>query len=204
MLKSEINWPVRRMRGRFTIISAALVALGIAIGVVAVSGTTWMVNATSSVNFCATACHSMQWANAAYERGPHFNNTAGVRATCGDCHIPFEDRPATPFQYVFGTLWTKGVDGTQDVYAKMLGTISDKARWEAERPRLTAKVEGWLRATNFVTCHGCHKDAAFAAKGPSAFMAIEDHSKAGKQGKLDCLECHRGFAHRYSAAPAKR
>ena len=200
MLTPPTTRPGRRMRGRFTIMTAALIALGAVVGVIAVAGTTWMVNATSSVNFCATACHSMQWATAAYERGPHFANAVGVRATCGDCHIPYEDRPATPFQYVFGTLWTKGLDGTRDVYAKMLGTISDRAKWEAERARLTTSVESWLRATNYVTCHGCHNDSAFTAKGGSPFMAVEAHSKAGRSDKLDCLQCHQGFAHRYEAA----
>jgi len=188
-----------RSHGRFTILMAALISLGIVVGVAGVAGTTWMVNASSSVNFCATECHSMQWAAAAYERGPHFVNPAGVRATCADCHIPFESRPATPFQYVFGTLWSKGVFGAQDVYAKMLGTISDRSRWEAERPRLEAQVKAWLRANNFETCHGCHRDAAFSPKGASAFMAVEAHTRAGRDAKLDCLECHSGFAHRYAA-----
>jgi len=200
MLKPTIDRHRGHARGHFKIVTAALIGLGVVVGVVAVAGTTWMVNATSSVNFCSTACHSMQWAAAAYERGPHYVNAVGVRASCGDCHIPFEDRPATPFQYVFGTLWTKGLDGTRDVYAKMRGTIADKTKWEAERPRLTASVESWLRATNFVTCHGCHNDSAFTAKGGSPFMAVEAHSKAGRAGKLDCLLCHQGFAHRYEAA----
>ena len=178
-----------------------LIVLGAAIGIVIAGTTTWMVNATSSVNFCATECHSMQWAVAAYEQGPHFKNSFAVRASCADCHIPFESRPATPFQYVFGTLWTKGLDGTTDVIAKLRGTISDKAKWEEQRPRLATKVTDWFKATNFATCQGCHKLDAFKSTGPSAFMAAEVHAGLIKQDKVDCLECHHGVAHVWPALP---
>jgi nitrate/TMAO reductase-like tetraheme cytochrome c subunit len=194
-----------RMRGAIGLVGVLLLAVGVVVGIVVVGTTTWMVNATSSVNFCATECHSMQWAAAAYEHGKHYVNTAGVRATCADCHIPYEDRPATPFQYVFGTLWTKGVDGTEDVIAKIRGTIADKAKWDAQRPRLSAKVRAWFKATNSATCQGCHKLDAFAAAGPSAFMAMEVHQKLIKASTVDCIECHAGVAHDWTAttrAPA--
>jgi nitrate/TMAO reductase-like tetraheme cytochrome c subunit len=179
---------------------AGLVALGVVVGVAIAGTTAWMVNATSSTNFCATECHSMRWAAAAYENGPHYRNQFGVRASCADCHIPFESRPATPFQYVFGTLWTKGLDGTEDVYYKIRGAISDQAKWEAEKPRLSAKVRAWFKETNSATCQGCHKLDAFARTGPSAFMAMEVHAGLIKQDKVYCLECHSGIAHVYSTA----
>jgi nitrate/TMAO reductase-like tetraheme cytochrome c subunit len=175
----------------------ALIALGVVVGVGGVAGTTWLVNATSSTNFCATACHSMQWAAAAYERGPHYTTSYGVRAGCADCHIPYEDRPATPLQYVFGTLWTKGIDGSHDIYAKLIGTISDRARWEANRPRLTAEAEAFFRSTNSVTCQGCHKLDAFSPTGRSAFMANAVHSGLINAATVDCLKCHSGVGHRY-------
>ena len=192
--------PVAR-RGR-TWATFGLIALGVAIGIACTGATTWMVNATSSVDFCATACHSMQWAAAAYEQGPHFKNTSGVRASCGDCHIPFESQPATPFQYVFGTLWTKGIVGTEDVIATLRGTIADKKKWDAERPRLGKKVREWFKATNGATCQGCHKLDAFKKTGPSAFMASEFHAGRIKPDKIDCLECHSDVAHVWPSAAA--
>jgi cytochrome c-type protein NapC len=191
------------MRGRIGAWQALLVATGIAVGIVLAAGTTWMVNATGSVNFCATACHSMQWAAAAYEHGKHYVNSAGVRVSCVDCHIPYESRPATPFQYVFGTLWTKGVDGTRDVIAKMRGVIADKAKWDEQKPRLSAEVRAWFKQTSSETCQGCHKLDAFAKTGPSAFMAVEDHAGVFNADKIDCIKCHAGVAHDYGNAAGK-
>jgi nitrate/TMAO reductase-like tetraheme cytochrome c subunit len=179
-----------------------LVLAGIVIGIAVAGTTTWMVNASSSNNFCATECHSMQWAVAAYRNGPHYQNEFGVRASCADCHIPFEDRPATPFQYVFGTLWTKGVDGTHDVIAKMRGAIADRERWDAEQPRLRAGVRAWFKRTGSATCRGCHKLEAFSGQGASAFMKAEVHSGALKADTADCLQCHPGIAHVYPASGA--
>ncbi len=193
-----------RQRGHVHWLIGCLIALGVGLGIVVAGTTAWMVNATSSVNFCATECHSMQWAAAAYERGKHYKNQAGVRATCADCHIPYESRPATPFQYVFGTLWTKGVDGTRDVIAKIRGVISDQAKWEAERPRLEAEVRTWFKATNSATCQGCHKLQAFANTGTSAFMAMEVHAGLLKADKIDCLQCHHGVAHVWAASTATK
>lgn len=195
--------PAAQMRGRIGPWQAALVAIGVAIGIVVAAGTTWMVNATGTDNFCATACHSMQWAASAYEHGKHYTNTSGVRASCVDCHIPYESRPATPFQYVFGTLWTKGVDGTHDVIAKMRGVISDEAKWNEQKPRLSAEVRAWFKETNSETCQGCHKLDAFASTGPSAFMAMQEHSGLMKADKIDCIECHAGIAHAYAAPAGK-
>ena len=127
-----------------------------------------------------------------------------MRATCADCHIPYENRPATPFQYVFGTLWTKGVDGTRDVIAKIRGAISDRAKWEAERPHLEAEVRAWFRATNSATCQGCHKLQAFASTGTSAFMAMEVHAGLLKADKIDSLQCHHGVAHVWVASTATK
>jgi nitrate/TMAO reductase-like tetraheme cytochrome c subunit len=185
-------------------LAATLVLVGVVIGIAVAGATTWMVNATSSNNFCATECHSMQWAAAAYRKGPHYSNESGVRTSCADCHIPFEDRPATPFQYVFGTLWTKGLDGTQDVVAKTRGVIADRERWDAEKPRLGEKVRAWFQRTNSATCLGCHKLEAFSGEGGSAFMKSEVHSGALKADKVDCLQCHPGIAHVYSNLPAGR
>jgi len=183
-------------RARFRWGIALLVALGIAIGIGVAGTTTWMVNATSSENFCATACHSMQWAAAAYARAPHFANPHGVRASCADCHIPFESRPATPFQYVFGTIWTKGVDGTHDAIAELRGTIRTEEKWEARRPALAADVEGWFRRTNYETCKGCHR--LDAATGPAADI----HATLVKAGPADCVQCHADVGHKFTEPTA--
>jgi nitrate/TMAO reductase-like tetraheme cytochrome c subunit len=184
------------MRGQFRWGLALLVAVGIAVGIVGVGATTWMVNVTSTEDFCSTACHSMQWAAAAYRQSPHYTNPHGVRASCGDCHIPFESQPATPFQYIFGTMWTKAVDGTHDAIATLRGTISTEEKWNVRRPQLAADTEAWFRRTNYVTCKGCHKlDAATG-------QAAEMHTALAKDGPLDCVQCHADVGHRFEPSAA--
>src|SRR5206468_8618518 len=129
----------------------------------------------------------MQWAAAAYERSPHYANHLGVRASCADCHIPYEDRPATPFQYVFGTLWTKGLAGVVDVEHKLAGTIADREKWEALRPRLSAGVAAWIRETHSVTCQGCHDLAAFRGSGNP--MVAEAPAGVVSSATAGCTGC---------------
>ena len=165
-----------------------LVALGAVLGAGAVVVLTWSVTATSGNAFCATACHSMQWAAAAYERGPHFANALGVRASCADCHIAGEDRPSTPLEYVTGTLRTKGVAGIADMFHKLVGSIADRAKWEAQRAQLSTGVRAWIRETDSVTCQGCHDLAAFSARGSA--MAVAVHAGVLKTANVDCTSCH--------------
>ncbi len=142
----------------------------------------------------------MQWAAAALGESPRYRNPLGVRAGCADRHIPCEDQPATPFQYVFGTLWTKGLDGARDVVAKLRGVISEEAKREAEKPRLTTEVRTWFKETHSATCQGCDKLNEIEKTGPSAFMAMEVHAGLIESSTVDGLECHSGIACVYSSA----
>lgn len=71
--------------------SSGFVLLGVAL----VALTNHAVNWSSSDNYCGTICHSMIWATAAYHQGPHYINSVGVRASCGECHIPYDSGHAT-------------------------------------------------------------------------------------------------------------
>ncbi len=69
-------------------------------GVALVAVTNKAVIWSSSDAFCGTFCHTMTWSSAAYHQGPHFINAAGVRASCGQCHIPYDSSHATATEYV--------------------------------------------------------------------------------------------------------
>jgi hypothetical protein len=76
-------------------------ALGfVFLGVVLVALTNHVVNWSSSDEFCGTACYSMTWVTAAYQQSPHYFNSVGVRASCGECHIPYDSSHATAREYV--------------------------------------------------------------------------------------------------------
>jgi cytochrome c-type protein NapC len=186
----------KRMRGQITLAMAGLVAVGVVIGVVAVGTTTWMVNATSTDDFCATACHNMTWAAESWEASPHYGNPVAVHASCSDCHIPYENEHPTPFQYVTGTLWTKGVSGAEDIWGTLLGTIRDEAKWNAMKPRLNAQVKEFFRKTGSRTCQGCHELGKFEGTAAAA-MAEKMHATMLDAEEVVCIECHNQIAHVY-------
>ena len=176
-----------------------LIAVGAVAGVAAVAFTTSIVHTTSTPEFCATSCHSMEWAYDSYRRSVHFDNRSGVRATCGDCHVPYESGHPNVIQYVAGTLWTKALAGGSDVFHELLGTISTQAKWEAQRPRLVEQAHAWMKRTDSVTCQGCHDLAAYAGTGN--FMAIEEHAGLLQPATVDCIGCHtRNVGHVYAGA----
>ncbi len=113
--------PVRRS---FLWISS--VALGCCfLGVAFVSLTNQAVNRSSSDNFCGTACHTMTWPAAAYHQSSHYTNNVGVRASCGDCHIPYDSGHATAVEYVKLLLF-KADRGGKDIWFEINRSIATK------------------------------------------------------------------------------
>ena len=124
-------------------------------GVALVAVTNKAVIWSSSDAFCGTFCHSMTWASAGYHQGPHFINASGVRASCGQCHIPYDSGHATATEYVKLLLF-KADRGAKDFWNESRKTIATKEEWEKRRPQLRAEFESYLQAHNYITCRGCH------------------------------------------------
>jgi nitrate/TMAO reductase-like tetraheme cytochrome c subunit len=181
-------------RSRWKVLGVVLI--GILIGVAGVAVTAEMVHATSSTEFCSTACHSMQWVAKAHERGPHGKTRTGVVAGCGDCHIPYEAGHASAFQYLV-LLTHKAKAGLHDAIAESQGVISTEAKWKAERERLSAGVKEFMASNNSLVCRSCH-DLSKMAKP----AAVEMHAPLAKMDKLVCVECHATAGHVYDEPPA--
>ena len=125
---SRSETPRNTGRRRFLWISSW--ALGfVLLGVMFVALTTHLVNWSSSDKFCGATCHSMTWVNAAYQRGPHYTNSVGVRATCGDCHIPYDAGHANAIEYVQLLLF-KADRGAKDFWGEAKKTIATKEEWD--------------------------------------------------------------------------
>jgi nitrate/TMAO reductase-like tetraheme cytochrome c subunit len=185
-------------RSRWKVLGVVLI--GVLIGVVGVAATNSMVHATSTTEFCSTACHSMQWVAKAHERGPHGKTRTGVVAGCSDCHIPYEAGHADAFQYV-ALLTHKAKAGIHDVIAESRGIISTEAKWNAERERLSAGVKEFMANNNSLVCRSCH-DVTKMAKKETAEM----HAPLAQMDKVVCIECHANAGHVYeqaAAAPAQ-
>jgi nitrate/TMAO reductase-like tetraheme cytochrome c subunit len=169
-------------------------------GVALVAMTNKAVIWSSSDAFCGTFCHSMTWASAGYRQGPHFINASGVRASCGQCHIPYDSSHATATEYVKLLLF-KVNRGSRDFWHESRNSIATKEEWEKRRPQLGAEFDSYLQTHNYITCRGCHALEAFG--GPRSQMKALIHRDVIKANDVGCLQCHRNIGHVYEQPVVK-
>ena len=120
------------MRGRW--LSATVVLLvGAVLGAGAILGGIAVNRHTSTDAFCGS-CHSMAFiaTDAYFQRSGHRSNSAGVRPSCGDCHIPRTNW--------FIETYTHVASGTRDVIAELMHDFADAKTWEARRIALAHVV----------------------------------------------------------------
>ena len=176
-------------------------ALGfVFVGVMFAAMTNHAVIWSSSDNFCGTMCHSMTWAAAAYHQSPHYVNGVGVRASCGECHIPYDAGHATTMEYVKLLLF-KADRGGKDIWYEVDRNISTQEEWERRRPALSNYFESYLKQHNYVTCQGCHSLQSFG--GPRSQMKLVIHRGMVTENGYDCLECHSNIGHVYQQPTPK-
>ncbi len=194
--------PTRPRRGFWSVVRWILLwgtIFGLS-GVALVAVTNKAVIWSSSDAFCGRFCHSMTWASAGYRQAPHFINAAGVRASCGQCHIPYDSSHATATEYV-QLLAFKAQRGAKDFWHESRRSIATKAEWESRRPQLRAEFENYMQAHNYITCRGCHSLEAFG--GPRSQMKVLIHQDIIKSSDVDCFRCHRDIGHVYQQPMAK-
>lgn len=149
---------------------------------------------SSSDKFCGTTCHSMVWASAAYRQSTHYINNVGVRASCGDCHIPYDSGHATAVEYVKLLLF-KADRGAKDFWYESQKSIATKEEWEKRHPALSENFENYLTQHNYITCRGCHSLLSFG--GPNSHMKLVIHQGMVKSDSYNCLQCHANIGHVY-------
>jgi nitrate/TMAO reductase-like tetraheme cytochrome c subunit len=197
--ESRLDEPKNARRHRWLFLGLLGLAF-IIVGILLIALTDTTVVWSSSDEFCGTFCHSMTWASEAYRRGPHYVNLVGVRASCGQCHIPYDSGRATPVEY-FKLLWFKADRGAKDFWNESRKTIATQEEWEKRRPVLRTTFENYLTSHNYVTCRGCHALDSFG--GPRSQMKVLVHKDVINGAAVDCLKCHRNLGHVYGQAKLK-
>lgn len=159
-----------------------LMLSGIVIGLLLVAGGVTVMHKTSDTAFCVS-CHSMERPLAEYQGSVHFQNPAGIRAECADCHIPGE-----PLSYML----TK-IAAAKDVYGEITGKIDTEEKYNAHKLQMAESVWKTMKANDSATCRSCHSFDAMdiLAQRPEARKA---HPIAIKENQT-CIDCHRGVAH---------
>jgi nitrate/TMAO reductase-like tetraheme cytochrome c subunit len=161
---------------------AALVIGGIA-GALALGGFKTVVAYTDTDAFCLS-CHEGQPVADEYRASTHFQNAAGVRARCSDCHVP-HDYPAK--------LWRK-IEATSDLYHHLIGTIDTPEKFAARRLHMAEKVWARMEANGSLACRNCHSYPAMdhAAQSQRGREKMREAAETG----TTCIECHKGVAHK--------
>jgi trimethylamine-N-oxide reductase cytochrome c-type subunit TorC len=169
---------------RRLLLSAPVVLLGVAIGIVGWGGFNTAMEATNSLEFCVS-CHEMRDnVYEEYKKTTHYENRSGVRATCSDCHVPRD--------WVHKVI--RKTQATGELYHWVLGTIDTREKFEARRHELARREWGRMRENDSRECRNCHAYTAmnFHKQGAKAASAMKDAMKSGKT----CIDCHKGIAHK--------
>ena len=153
------------------------------VGVVLWGGFNTVMEATNSLEFCIS-CHEMEEnIYHDYTRTVHFNNGAGVRATCADCHVPRS--------WVHKVL--RKAHSSNELFHKLLGTIDTPEKFEARRLQMAHNVWKTMKSSDSRECRNCHD---FTTMDPEKQkpMARQQHMHAMMAGNT-CIDCHMGIAH---------
>jgi nitrate/TMAO reductase-like tetraheme cytochrome c subunit len=139
---------------------------------------------TSSDKFC-TGCHSMASLpnDEHYNQSAHVSNSAGVRPSCGQCHIPTNN--------FFAESYTHMSSGIHDLIAEWTTDFDDHKAWEQRRRELAKNVHDKMRAQRNVTCTGCHAPASIK---PASQTGQVIHASL-PENQMACVDCHRNLVH---------
>jgi len=164
--------------------TAGLIALGFLAGAISLLVLEEFDIHTSTTEFCIS-CHSTMRATVYKElqQSRHYNNAAGVRPSCGDCHVAGRLLHAT---------WEHGL-GAGDLFAQLTGDWSDPAKFEEKRPKMAERARLHLLEEGSETCLHCH---VMEAIQPQRKRGQRTHADAIEKGKTNCIACHYNLVHK--------
>ena len=156
-----------------------------AAGIVFWGGFNTALELSSTLTFC-TSCHEMSVVHEEWQQSVHYQNAAGVRATCADCHVPKAWGPKV-LRKMRATI--------NEVPNWALGTIDTPEKFEAHREELALRVWDEMRANNSRECRNCHSLESMNLELQDR-SARRRHTLEYMQEKGEtCIDCHQGVAH---------
>ena len=157
---------------------------GFLFGVLFWGGFNTALELTNTEQFCIS-CHEMRDnVYAELQRTVHYENRSGVRATCPDCHVPYN--------------WTdkiaRKIAASKEVWGWALGIINTREKFQAHRRAMAEREWARLKENDSLECRNCHRFESmdFSAQSP---RAAEFHQKGLASQGLTCIDCHKGIAH---------
>jgi cytochrome c-type protein NapC len=141
---------------------------------------------SNTETFCIS-CHEMRDnVYEEYQQTIHYTNRTGVRAVCGDCHVPKE---------WFAKVRRKIRASMHELPHWMLGTIDTREKFDARRLYLANRVWTDMKTTDSHECRNCHElshmDLEQQARSARSKHTLERQAERGET----CIDCHQGIAH---------
>jgi cytochrome c-type protein NapC len=157
--------------------------VGLALGITFWGGFNWSVEASNKMEFCIS-CHEMEnHVYKEYTKTIHYQNRSGVQAVCADCHVPKE----------WGHKMIRKIQASNELYGKLMGTISTPEKFEAKRLELARHEWKRMSESDSRECRNCHGFGAMNTETQKP-RAKKSHETAVKD-KMTCINCHKGIAH---------
>lgn len=164
---------------------APLLALSLMLfGVLVWGGFNTAMHATNRLEFCLS-CHEMaDYIYPEYQRSLHASNSAGVAASCADCHVPRS----------WGAMVLRKIEASGELWQKLTGSINTPERFESRRLEMAKKVWSEMKENDSRECRNCHDYATMDPLRQSPAARLR-HISAMEKGNT-CIDCHKGIAHR--------
>ena len=154
-------------------------------GIVFWGGFNTAMELTNTEAFCK-GCHEMS--DNVYpelQRTIHYTNRSGVRAVCSNCHVPHN--------------WThkiaRKMQASKEVWGKIFGTIDTREKFLEKRLELAKHEWARMKANDSLECRNCHGYDYMDFTRQSTRAAFMHETYLGT-GKMTCIDCHKGIAHR--------
>ncbi len=162
-----------------------LLFIGIGAGIAFWGSFHWAMEATNTEKFCVS-CHEMRDnVFAEYQGTIHQENSAGVRATCPDCHVPKDWAPKV----------VRKIQASWELYGHFVtGIIDTPEKFEAHRLDMATSVWTAMKRTDSRECRNCHK-FDYMDFTQQETRASDNHQRALDAG-MTCIDCHQGIAHK--------
>ncbi|WP_281648394.1 NapC/NirT family cytochrome c [Parendozoicomonas sp. Alg238-R29] len=180
---------IKKLRDFFSKPSArysagGLIAIGAIGALILWGGTSTMMSATSTTEFCIS-CHEINDnAYAEYQQTIHFQNSSGIKAECADCHIPHD----------FAGKIIRKIEASREIYGHLTGIIDTPEKYDAHRPAMAAKVWSEMHANDSANCRSCHINLEENVDLQYTW-ASNNHKRMATEN-LTCIDCHQGIAHK--------
>ncbi|GLX79496.1 cytochrome c-type protein NapC [Thalassotalea insulae] len=155
------------------------------LGLLAWGAFNWSLELTNTEQFCLS-CHEMsQTVYQEYQQSIHYRNSAGVKASCPDCHVP---RP-----WVHKTI--RKIKATNELWHKIRGTINTPEKFAMHREAMAERVWAEMKANNSRECRNCHAFSAMDLAAQSKRAQKKHDPVRIAETKETCIDCHKGTAH---------